>query len=136
MSIAMIFYFLLSLSVSLVVATDGSTSGTVGWFSDPAGRGTFSLIFSCVLTLGLCVWSAMHLNIPPHDESHAQSWWRNIKWGVIGIFAPELVVFAAWRQYNSAKSLQTEVNRQLDAMEVQSSLSETSESQLKVNPGC
>ena len=132
MSIILISYLLLSLNAPLAIALDDGVPHTVGWVSDPAGRGTFSLISSCLLTLGLCVWSAMHLNIPPHDESHAQSWLRNIKWGVIGIFAPELVVFAAWRQYNSAKALQTEVNQQIDAGGLPSSLDGEMEGQLKV----
>ncbi len=81
--------------------------------SDPNGRGTFSLVLSCLLTLGLCVWSAMHLDIPPHEESSLQTWGRNIKWGLIGIFAPELVVFAAWRQNNSAKELYAHMNHHI-----------------------
>jgi hypothetical protein len=105
---------LLSPCALAAIATNSNTTATVGWVSDPTGRGTFSLIFSCLLTLGLCVWSAMHLNIPPHDESPAQTWMRNFKWGLIGVVAPELVVFAAWRQYNSAKTLHAEVQRYLD----------------------
>lgn len=101
--------FFLSNVIPLTNASNNSSDATVGWVTDPNGRGTFSLISSCLVTLGLCVWSAMHLNIPPHGESLAQSWKRNIKWGLIGVFAPELVVFAAWRQYNSAKQLCTEV---------------------------
>jgi hypothetical protein len=55
----------------------------------------------------------MHLNIPPYDEPYVQTWIRNLKWGLIGTFAPELVVLAAWRQYNSAKALHTEMRRHL-----------------------
>lgn len=82
---------------------------TMGWVSEPDGRGTFSLMTSCVLTLSLCVWSAMHLNIPHYRESRWQYWLRHVKWGLVGIFAPELVVFAAWRQYVSANAVQYEV---------------------------
>jgi cytosine/uracil/thiamine/allantoin permease len=133
MSIIIKSCLLLFLSITFVIAASDDTTVTVGWVSDPAGRGTFSLIFSCLLTLALCVWSAMHLNIPPHDDTRAKSWSRNVKWGMIGIFAPELVVFAAWRQYNSAKSLQTEVNNQLDAMELQSLSGNKPESLPEVN---
>ena len=105
---------ILSVCVPTAIASNSTLTATVGWVADPTGRGTFSLIFSCLLTLGLCVWSAMHLNIPPHDESPAQSWMRNFRWGLTGVVAPELVVFAAWRQYNSAKALYTEVQKALD----------------------
>ena len=79
---------------------------TVGWSSDPNGRGTFTLVSSCVLTLIICVYSAMHLNVPPHGESTLRFWMRNIRWGFWGIFGPELVVFIAWKQYVSAKAIE------------------------------
>ncbi len=81
------------------------TSQTVGWVSEPNGRGTVSLVTSCVLTLGVCVWSAMHLNIPPRGESSWQRWVRNIRWGLAGVFGPELVLFIAWKQYLSARAI-------------------------------
>lgn len=81
------------------------TSETVGWTPDPSGRGTFTLLTSCILTLGICVWSAMHLNIPPQGEGPFRYWFRNIRWGLTGIFGPELVVFIAWKQYLSARAV-------------------------------
>jgi hypothetical protein len=107
---------ILSARTPIAIATNNATASTVGWVSDPTGRGTISLVFSCLLTLGLCVWSAMHLNIPPHEELPAQTLMRNFKWGLIGVFGPELVVFAAWRQYNSAKELHAEVRRQTEIL--------------------
>ena len=80
-------------------------SKTVGWQSDPNNRGTFTLVSSCVLTLTICVYSAMHLNVPPHGESSLQFWLRTIRWALLGIFGPELVVFKAWKQYLSAKTI-------------------------------
>lgn len=87
---------------------------TIGWVSEPDGRETFSLMTSCVLTLSLCVWSAMHLNIPHYRESRWQYWLRHVKWGLVGVFAPELVVFAAWRQYVSANAVRYEVSQTID----------------------
>lgn len=82
---------------------------TTGWVADPSGRGTLSIITSCVLTMGLCVWSALHLNIPSWKETTVQMWLRNIKWMLMGLFGPELVVFGAWRQYASARTLQNRI---------------------------
>ena len=93
---------LIQISVSSALA---QTTETVGWQSDPNGRGTFTLVSSCIFTLTICVYSAMHLNVPPRKESAIQFWLRNIKWGLLGIFGPELVVFIAWKQYLSAKSI-------------------------------
>ncbi|KAK7943071.1 uncharacterized protein PG986_012184 [Apiospora aurea] len=77
----------------------------VGYVDDPDGRGTLSLLFSCLLTLGLCVWSAVHLNLPRHGETDLEFMYRNLKWSILGIFGPELVIWAAWRQLLSARSL-------------------------------
>ncbi|MCJ1301591.1 hypothetical protein MMC08_004392, partial [Hypocenomyce scalaris] len=92
-------------------ATSNRTVTTVGWVSDPNGRGTSSLVITCVLTLGLCVWSAIHLNVPPKNESRVQYGTRYVKWSLMGVLAPELVVWTAWRQWNSAKTIQREVNK-------------------------
>ena len=86
--------------------TQRSAVATVGWVSDPNGRGTFSLLISCLATMLLCVWSALHLNIPEAGQNQAKFWLRNIKWMLLGLVGPELVVFSAWRQFNSAKTLQ------------------------------
>lgn len=94
---------------------NGDKVETVGWQSDPNGRGTFTLVSSCVLTLTICVYSAMHLNVPPHSESTFQFWLRNIKWVLLGIFGPELVIFIAWKQYLSARTIVKRAQTQLYA---------------------
>ncbi|TRX89054.1 hypothetical protein FHL15_010073 [Xylaria flabelliformis] len=80
-------------------------STLVGFVSDPDGRGTLSLLFSCLLTLGLCVWSAVHLNLPEYNESEVHYLYRYLKWSMLGVFGPELVIWAAWRQFISARAL-------------------------------
>jgi len=60
--------------------------------------------------MGLCVWSALHLNIPSKRHGVVQFWLRNVKWMLTGLLAPELVVFAAWKQYVSARTLQHKIN--------------------------
>lgn len=78
----------------------------VGYTQDPSGRGTVSLIINCLLTLVLCVWSALHLNVPAQNQTRLQKVLLNVRWIIGGIYAPELVVFAAWRQWCSARILQ------------------------------
>ena len=82
-----------------------SNTHLVGYISDPSGRGTSSLIISCLLTLVLCVWSALHLNVPAPGRTRRQTVLSNIIWITAGIYTPELVVFTAWRQWSSAKIL-------------------------------
>lgn len=83
----------------------------VQYVGDPNGRGTLSLIISCVLTLILCVWSALHLNVPSNTQTALTSLLAQLRWIVAGVYAPELVVFTAWRQWSSAKLLKDLVEK-------------------------
>ena len=65
------------------------------WVSEPAGRGTWSLLYRCTFTLFLCIWTALHLNVSPEGESRWQSWLRSVKWVATALFAPEVVLYTA-----------------------------------------
>lgn len=100
-TLATLFFFRLS-HTAFATTNDTIVSG---WVDDPDGRGTFTIASSCVLTLSLCVYTAIHLNVRPHRKTELQSWIETTKWVIFGILAPELVVFVAWRQYVSAMAL-------------------------------
>jgi hypothetical protein len=71
---------------------DGSANGgTTGWKADPPHRGTYSILSTCFVTLGLCIWTAIHLNVPEHGASWARQTWRKVGWMMLGFVAPELV---------------------------------------------
>ncbi|KAK9422155.1 hypothetical protein SUNI508_05163 [Seiridium unicorne] len=76
-----------------------------GWVSDPDGRGTFGIIQSCVITLALCIYTALHLNIPSIDAPQRSKYLTKVKWVIFGMFAPELVVCIAWNQNRQVKAL-------------------------------
>ncbi|GAB0132720.1 hypothetical protein EsDP_00001148 [Epichloe bromicola] len=86
----------------------------VGYVKDPNGRGTISLVLSCLLTLVLCVWSALHLNVPERNRKGITTIWINFRWILAGIYSPEMVVFAAWRQWCSARMLNGHVQSLLE----------------------
>jgi len=48
---------------------ESMASMSSAWVSEPDGRGTWGLIQTCLLTLFLCIYSAVHLNIQPHQKS-------------------------------------------------------------------
>ena len=107
------------LAISIIIQSTVSAplpddQDIVGWVADPNGRGTFSLFSSCVATLILCVWSAMHLNIPPRNRTWSERAWYNTKWIILGILIPELVILSAWRQWLSARRLTAEMKKFLD----------------------
>ncbi|KAK3319945.1 hypothetical protein B0T19DRAFT_275199 [Cercophora scortea] len=109
--------FLLVLSVSIVSQAQSNntttpiTPTTTSWRSEPNGRGTFSLIFSCIAALTLCVWSALHLNVPPAHRTFQRRFRDKAKWVLYGIFAPELVVATAAAQFIVARWLKAQIER-------------------------
>ncbi|KAF2149647.1 hypothetical protein K461DRAFT_297097 [Myriangium duriaei CBS 260.36] len=83
-----------------------NNNGTiVGWVTDPKGRGTSEIFSSCAATLTICVWTALHLNIPGHTDSTKKGWARRALWMTIGIVSSELVLLSAWRQYSAVHVL-------------------------------
>ena len=61
------------------------------WKPEPRERGTFSIVSTCVITLSLCVWTAVHLNVPAHRDRWWQQTLRKLGWMLLGLLAPELV---------------------------------------------
>jgi hypothetical protein len=87
-----------------------NVTDTVGFVREDNQRDTISLLLSCFATLGLCVYSAVHLNVPRKGENNIRVLIREFKWCIIGLFAPELILYTAWRQLASARQLRYEIN--------------------------
>lgn len=101
----------------LVAGASGNIStNTITWEPQPQRRGTFGILTTCFVTLALCTWKIVHLNLPgvcPDADLPWSAWWkpgttrsmrhrlvhifgghqltRQIGWLLIGLFAPELV---------------------------------------------
>lgn len=102
--VIMLFLLVIFFLIRHAASTDVET---ITWFSAPNFRGTWDLIVSCVLTLTICVWSALHLNVPTEGSTLKQRNLRRTRWILLGIFAPELVVSTAFAQFLTAKWLST-----------------------------
>ncbi|MCJ1387161.1 hypothetical protein MMC18_000001 [Xylographa bjoerkii] len=78
------------------------------WQDEPNTGGSWSIISTCLVTLGLCVWTSLHLNIPEHNGKTHQMW-RKAGWLLTGLLAPELVVYVALEQRRAALRLTKEM---------------------------
>ena len=106
----LLYVLVLAIHTELISASNHTVIN--GWVSEPSNsRGTFTIVSSCITTLILCVYSAVHLNVPCHNDSELRRWLRTTKWVILGILGPELVVFVAWRQYVSATTLERAVKQ-------------------------
>lgn len=85
----------------------GNGTDGVSWTPEPRTRGTFSILSSCVVTILLCVWTALHLNIPDQEDEgrrwiSRRSLWSKVTWLIFALVAPELVAYTAFYQRSEA----------------------------------
>ncbi|KAI4629256.1 uncharacterized protein J4E87_003518 [Alternaria ethzedia] len=73
-----------------------------GWVSSPNERGTIDILWSCIVTVFLCSWSSLFLNVP--DKNDFRSYMSTkLPWVAFTIFFPELLASFAQVQYLSAR---------------------------------
>ena len=82
----------------------GNETTAATWHPAPNYRGTYGLLSSCIITMGICVWTAVHLNIPEHNKVYMQKW-RKAGWLVLALLAPKLVAYTAWKHFNLARKV-------------------------------
>ncbi|KZV86485.1 hypothetical protein EXIGLDRAFT_774592, partial [Exidia glandulosa HHB12029] len=72
--------------------------------SDSDTRGTYDILSLCVSTLAICVWSAVHMDIPTN-----KTFWnvhvKRIAWLAVGLILPEMLVITALGQLMHARSI-------------------------------
>lgn len=99
----------MGLSIDVTPAQHNYTK--VGWVNEPDGRGTLSILVSCLSSLFLSSWAVMHLNVPRRRSSTTRRLGTYLYWCIYGIFGPELVIWTAWRQLLSAWALRNELRK-------------------------
>jgi hypothetical protein len=71
-------------------------------------RTLFGIIWSCLSTIIICAWTAVHPNVPPPNRWRAR--WNRLKTMFWMIIAPELVLAWAVRQFFAAREIRDEYN--------------------------
>ncbi|KIW99892.1 uncharacterized protein Z518_10820 [Rhinocladiella mackenziei CBS 650.93] len=119
-------------------ATPSNLRNATGWQAPPAGRGTFGIVASCLTTLILCIWTVVHLNVPAliSDNSNlfartsrfraSPSWVQaalrpfshKAKWLLVGLLAPELMVYVAWRQWLLARDFHKKMSDRIKKLDM------------------
>lgn len=81
-----------------------AASYQVGWRSVSSdSRGTLSLLYSCILTLWICSWSAVHLNLPADSDGELKILARKFLWMGATILAPDFVTTNSWHDWKEAR---------------------------------
>jgi hypothetical protein len=126
-----------------------------GWTSGPKTRGTMTLVFSCVITLFLCIWTTVQVNIEPENntnttlfrifgvqegiEQHrdwlveslgqflAKRMVRKLGWSCVTIIVPEAILAVAMYERRAAIRLTTAMKKTMPTTTVGGSGSKDSE---------
>lgn len=78
------------------------------WVGSPEIRGTTTILWSCIITLVACIYTALHLNVPANTQKMSMLG-EKLKWVLIGLIAPEVVLYLASSQFLDARRLSKEL---------------------------
>lgn len=87
-----------------------SSEAAPTWATTSNVRSTGNLLWSCLLTWFICVYTVNHINIPAPGERSRQFYFRKTKWALTAIFAPEFALAAAYQQWAVARNLKNILN--------------------------
>lgn len=101
-------------------------STTVSFIPEPTGRGTVGLLLSSLLTLSLCCYSAVHLNVS--EMGFGERILRFIPIGfvakastaLLSLFVPEFILQAAFGQWMKARKICTTLRQEARQHDVSS----------------
>ena len=85
------------------MSASNSTDVRFGWVNSPNGQGTIDIIWGCALTIFLCVWTVLTLNVPAPDTTLWVFTRRKMKWAIIALFGPEWLSGMAGAQWSIAR---------------------------------
>ncbi|OCL01396.1 hypothetical protein AOQ84DRAFT_306796, partial [Glonium stellatum] len=95
-----------------------TTHGRLGWVPLPeCGRGTAGILYSCLYTIFLCIWSSLHPNVARTADSMRRIYLARCGWVLLGLFAPESVASFAIGEFYQAHILQTHIRDLLELPE-------------------
>ncbi|RAL03621.1 uncharacterized protein BO80DRAFT_423057 [Aspergillus ibericus CBS 121593] len=97
-AIVSLFFWLFPASAAPIVQTEPA------YEPDPTQRGTFSLVWGCISTLGLCIWTAMHPNVVPMRRKFPPVYYKATLM-VGAIIFPEIMMCMAIAQWRLARKV-------------------------------
>ncbi|KAF5701149.1 hypothetical protein FMUND_13996 [Fusarium mundagurra] len=75
-------------------------NGFVGWVPEDSNRGTWSLITSCLFTITICTWTAIHPRIHVSRQlRHQHKFYQLVK----AVLAPEMVYLESLQEFLQAR---------------------------------
>ncbi|KAF2028032.1 hypothetical protein EK21DRAFT_70610, partial [Setomelanomma holmii] len=76
-----------------------------------SARGTITLLIECILTMLICTWSALHLNVPQPGLSSTAIFLIKAPYFILALIAPGYFVACAIREWINARDLTRTMQR-------------------------
>ncbi|KAK3625062.1 hypothetical protein LTR56_013643 [Elasticomyces elasticus] len=89
-------------------ATEPTTSDLVGWTAESPGRGTLSLVITCLTTIALCTWVVIHPRIERRKRIRR---WHKLALFIKSFIAPELIAVEAAQEWKQAQQVVKESSK-------------------------
>ncbi|KAI0865997.1 hypothetical protein F4860DRAFT_500053 [Xylaria cubensis] len=99
-----------------VLAADGNittlrTQLAPPWSTTSPVRSTADILWTSVVTLSVCVYTVVHVNVPPPGEKMWKLYRRKALWVLAAILAPEYALWAAYEQWDVVRRLHGEMQK-------------------------
>ncbi|KLO08943.1 hypothetical protein SCHPADRAFT_908197 [Schizopora paradoxa] len=75
------------------------------WVPSSTNRGTYQIFSLCASTTVICIWSAVHRDIPPRRLTGLRSTALQALWVLLAFFLPEFLFLYALKQFLDARRL-------------------------------
>ncbi|GJE96390.1 hypothetical protein PsYK624_125860 [Phanerochaete sordida] len=95
--------------MSCLCARNATVLDAGSWRPDPTFRGTWGIVSTCLSTLVICVWNAIHFNVPHRDRKW--SFVHKLPWLFVALFAPDAVIILAGDQLDDAMVISAAARR-------------------------
>jgi len=82
-----------------------------GYQSGSNRRSTLDIVWDCVSTISICVYTAVHKTIPEHPRSRFRSILDKAAWVLLGISSPEYILGKAGQEYYKAVIITREMQQ-------------------------
>src|SRR5271170_5773757 len=94
-----------------LIGASGTSPSEPSFVPDPSGRGTVGLLWSCILMLWPCVWTAIHLHIPRRESKSWQRFLKKLKYAAVTLVFPEFMLTLMVAHFVSAWRFAKEMNK-------------------------
>lgn len=74
-----------------------------GWVSQPNFRGTWDIIWTSIITIFICTYTLLCLNVPAANDTFFTNTRRRLGWMLLAIMGPEIVLTYAAGQWSRAR---------------------------------